>query len=192
MQNQSWMATVVFAVIAFGGGYFAGSHGPVAGWGSPTSSNPSPNQVQCYFSPGGGCTDAIVGQINAAQHSIECQGYTFTSRPIGSALVAAHRRGVDVKVILDAASTGDHRTEAVYVLHGGIPVYLDAKHAISHNKVILIDDTTLITGSFNFTRAAEEENAENVLILHNQPQIQSAYEDNFRKHLAHSEAFDGK
>jgi phosphatidylserine/phosphatidylglycerophosphate/cardiolipin synthase-like enzyme len=192
MQNQSWIATVVFAVIAFGGGYFAGTHGPIAGWGSQTGPNIPANAAQCYFSPGGGCTDAIVAQINSAQHSIEFQGYTFTSRPIGSALVAAHRRGVDVKVVLDAASTGDHRAEAVYVLHGGIPVYLDAKHAIAHNKVILIDDSTLITGSFNFTRAAEEDNAENVLILHNQPQIQSAYEDNFRKHLAHSEAFDGK
>lgn len=192
MQNQSWMATVVFAVIAFGGGYFAGVHGPASGLGSQEASNILPSDTQCYFSPGGGCTDAIVAQIDAARHSIEFQGYTFTSRPIGTALVAAHRRGVDVKVILDAASTGDHRTEAVYIARAGIPVYLDAKHAIAHNKVILIDDQTLITGSFNFTRAAEDENAENVLILHNQPQIQSAYEENFRKHLGHSELFDGK
>jgi phosphatidylserine/phosphatidylglycerophosphate/cardiolipin synthase-like enzyme len=192
MQSQSWLATVVFAVIAFGGGYFSGMHGPAAGWGSPTVVNSPDATAQCFFSPDGGCTDAIVTQIAAAKHSVELQGYSFTSRPIGIALVDAHRRGVDVRVVLDAASTGDHRAEALYILRAGVPVFLDAKHAISHNKVILIDESTLITGSFNFTYAAENENAENVLILHDQPKLQSAYEENFRKHLAHSERYDGK
>jgi phosphatidylserine/phosphatidylglycerophosphate/cardiolipin synthase-like enzyme len=192
MQSQSLVATIVFAVIAFGGGYLAGSHGSAAGTPSPVSGPAVDSQAQCFFSPGGGCTDAIVGELNVATHSIELQGYSFTSRAIGSALVAAQRRGVNVRLVLDAVATSENRKEADYCVHNGVPVFLDSRHGIAHNKVILIDERTLITGSFNFTRAAEEQNAENLLILHDQPKLQSAYEENFRVHLSHSEKYDGK
>ena len=192
MQSQSWIATLVFAVIAFGGGYLTGAHGPQAtSTGAPSTSSID-GAASCYFSPNGGCTRAIVSEINAARHTIELQGYSFTSRPIGSALVDAHRRGVNVTLVLDAVATSEHRSEANYVGRGGVPVYIDARHAIAHSKIILIDGRTLITGSFNFTRAAEEDNAENLLILHDQPRLQAAYEDNFREHLRHSERFDEK
>ena len=177
-------------LIAFGGGYFAGNHGPVEGAGSSSPDAGLDSRAAVYFSPNGGCTDAVVAELNAARHDIELQGYTFTSRPIASALISAHHRGVHVTLVLDAVATSEHRAEAQFIIRAGIPVYLDSKHAIAHNKVILIDAHTLITGSFNFTTAAEEDHAENLLILHDQPRLQSAYEDNFRRHLEHSERFD--
>lgn len=191
MQSQSWIATLIFALIAFGGGYFAGVHGPTGAAGRSQSPLAPGAQAACYFSPNGGCTDAIVAELGRAAHSVELQGYSFTSRPIGDALIAAKKRGVNITVVLDAVQTSEFRNEARYIVHHGVPVYLDSRHGIAHNKVILIDDRTLITGSFNFTRAAEEENAENVLILRDQPRIQSAYENNFHAHLIHSQAYDG-
>ena len=193
MQQQSWIATLVFVLIGFGGGYLAGAMGPGR---APANRVPegAGNFVscKCYFSPHGGCTDAIVDELNAAQRTVELQGFSFTSRPIGSALVAAARRGVHVTVLLDAAQTSEHRGEPQYIASHGVPVLVDSRHAIAHNKLILIDGRTLITGSFNFTRAAEEDNAENLLVLHDQPRLQAAYEDNCRKHLEHAERFEGR
>ncbi|HEV2690176.1 MAG TPA: phospholipase D family protein [Bryobacteraceae bacterium] len=177
---------MIFALIAFAGGFAAGNLGSKTG---PAHLPQSDANVACYFSPKGGCTDALIEQINAAGQTIEVQAYSFTSKPIGSALVAAARRGVRVSVVLDAGLASENRREASYLAHEGVPVRLDARHAIAHNKVILIDNRTIITGSFNFTHAAEEENAENLLIVHDRPGIQSAYEDNFRVHWAHSDAF---
>jgi phosphatidylserine/phosphatidylglycerophosphate/cardiolipin synthase-like enzyme len=184
---------VVFVLIGFGGGYFAGAVGPGRAPADRVAEAPaSTASARCYFSPRGGCTDAIVDELNAAQHTIELQGFSFTSRPIGSALVAAARRGVHVTVVLDAVQTSEHRGEPQYISNHGVPVLVDSRHAMAHNKVILIDGRTLITGSFNFTRAAEEDNAENLLVLHDQPKLQSAYEDNFRRHLEHAERFEGR
>ena len=188
MQNQPWPATLGCVLVAFAGGYFAAGRTPLAPL--PISGEAPHTQCACYFSPNGGCTDAIVREIESARRAVELEGYSFTSRPIGSALVAAAKRGVRVTLVLDASQTSEHRAEAIYVARAGIPVFLDARHAIAHNKIVLIDDQTIITGSFNFTRAAEQDNAENILILHDFPKLQSSYEDNFRVHLAHSQPFE--
>jgi phosphatidylserine/phosphatidylglycerophosphate/cardiolipin synthase-like enzyme len=191
MHQQSWLATCLFAVIAFGGGYLAAWHGPAAGRGE--AGGPSPDRsARCFFSPGGGCTAAVLAEIAAAQHSIELQGYSFTSEPIATALIQACRRGVDVRLLLDAASTGDNRTQAIRAREAGASVYLDGKHGLAHNKIILIDHRILITGSFDFTSEAEDQNAENILILHDQPKLQAAYEENFGAHWSHAERFDAK
>ena len=192
MHQQSWMATIAFAVIAFLGGYFAAWHGPASGQGAAHSESSVDCSATCFFSPGGGCTSAITSEISSAQRSIQLQGFTFTSPSIAAALIAAHRRGVQVQVVLDAGATGDFRTQVQELLRAGVPVSVDSKHAAAHSKVILIDTRTLITGSFDFTPAAETDNVENILVLHDQPKLQSAYEDNFRTHLAHSDPFDDK
>ena len=192
MRSQPWVATTLFAVIAFGGGYAARFYESRTDVSGGSTGAVIDLRAHCYFSPRGGCTQAIVAEIDAAKNTIELEGYAFTSKPIGNALLSAHQRGVDVKLVLDASKSNEDRREVDYVARRGVPVYLDARHAIFHNKVVLIDDRTLITGSFNFTHAAEEENAENIVILHDQPKLQSAYEDNFREHLSHSERYEGR
>lgn len=191
MHQPSWVATIVFAVIGFIGGYVAAWHGPSAGMGA-TRAEPVDTSAQCFFSPDGGCSRAITAEIAAAKHSIQLQGFTFTSPQIAAALIEAHRRGVDVQVLLDAGAAADYRTQLQQLLQAGISIHVDAKHAAAHSKVVLVDTRTLITGSFDFTSAAETDNVENVLILHDQPRLQSAYEENFRSHLAHSDRFDLK
>jgi phosphatidylserine/phosphatidylglycerophosphate/cardiolipin synthase-like enzyme len=115
--------------------------------------NNAPTQV--YFSPNGGCTDAIVKEITGAKSEILVQAYSFTSAPIAKALVSAHKRGVKVEAILDKSQRSERYTSASFLANSGIPTFIDARHAIAHNKVMIIDNETVITGSFNFTRAAE-------------------------------------
>src|SRR5664279_2838011 len=118
-----------------------------------------------YFSPEGGAQDAIIKAIDSAQSSILVQAYSFTSAPIAKALVDAHKRGVHIEVILDKSQRTEKYSSADFVQHAGIPAYIDAEHAIAHNKVMVIDGQTVITGSFNFTKAAEANNAENLLVI---------------------------
>jgi len=146
---------------------------------------------QVYFSPHGGCTDAVIRELNKAQITILVQAYTFTSAPIAKALLNAHKRGVKVEVILDKSQKTQKYSSATFLYNQGIPVKIDAKHAIAHNKVMIIDGETVITGSFNFTKAAEENNAENLLIIHDK-KLAERYIKNWEEHEMHSEVYAGR
>jgi phosphatidylserine/phosphatidylglycerophosphate/cardiolipin synthase-like enzyme len=143
--------------------------------------------VAVHFSPDGGCTDAVVSALNQAKQTVLVQAYSFTSAPIAKALVDAHKRGVTIKVILDKSNLTEKYTDADFLAHAGIPVLIDAAHAIAHNKVMVIDGETVITGSFNFTKGAEERNAENLLIIKDAA-LASYYAENWESHRQHSEA----
>jgi phosphatidylserine/phosphatidylglycerophosphate/cardiolipin synthase-like enzyme len=121
-----------------------------------------PPSIDVHFSPDGGCTEAVVKEMNAAKDSILVQAYSFTSAPIAKALVEAHKRGVRIEVILDKSNRTKNYSAADFVQHAGIPTLIDGKHTIAHNKIMILDGEVVITGSFNFTRAAEENNAETV------------------------------
>jgi phosphatidylserine/phosphatidylglycerophosphate/cardiolipin synthase-like enzyme len=145
------------------------------------------NKIEVYFSPNGGCTDAIVKRIDAAKKTILVQAYSFTSDPITKALVNAHKRNVAVQIILDKSQRKQSETYSSidFLVHAEIPIFIDSKHAIAHNKVIIIDGEIVITGSFNFTKAAEERNAENLLVIHNEDLVNS-YIKNWELHKKHS------
>lgn len=145
--------------------------------------------MEVYFSPHGGCTEAAVDEIEAAQKSILIQAYSFTSAPIAKALVDAHRRGVKVQVILDKSQESEKYSSADFVVHAGIPTRIDSHHAIAHNKIMIIDGQTVITGSFNFTKAAEENNAENLLVIRSAA-LGEKYAENWAAHAEHSEPYE--
>jgi phosphatidylserine/phosphatidylglycerophosphate/cardiolipin synthase-like enzyme len=157
----------------------------------PAASGNQALNWRVYFSPDGGCTDAIVSEINAAASVIRVQAYSFTSKPIAKALVDAKNRGIDVQVILDKSQRTANYSSADFVAHAGMPTYIDAEHAIAHNKIIIIDNQTVITGSFNFSKAAEDKNAENLLILKDST-LAKSYLENWQKHLEHSEKYAGR
>jgi phosphatidylserine/phosphatidylglycerophosphate/cardiolipin synthase-like enzyme len=146
--------------------------------------------VSVYFSPKGGCTDAVVREIRAAKKSIQVQAYRLTSTPVAAALAAAHERGVEVIIVLDKSTRSPKYSDATYFFNKGIPVFIDDVHAIAHNKVVLVDDEMVITGSFNFTAAAEQSNAENLLILKSRD-LSRTYEKNFDAHRSHSKKYTG-
>lgn len=105
-------------------------------------------------------------ELGQTKTSVLVQAYSFTSAPIAKALLDAHKRGVKVQVILDKSQRKEKYTEATLLSNQGIRVKIDAAHQIAHNKIIIIDGETVITGSLNFTKAAEGKNAENLLVIH--------------------------
>ena len=154
--------------------------------GQPPAPPPTPVIWSVCFSPKGGCTEAIVKELDNAKTSILVQAYSFTSAPIAKALVAAHERGVKVKIILDKSNLTAQYTSGPYVAKAGIPVKIDSAHEIAHNKIMIIDGETVITGSFNFTKNAEDNNAENLLIIRDKA-LAGKYTRNWQDHEAHSE-----
>jgi phosphatidylserine/phosphatidylglycerophosphate/cardiolipin synthase-like enzyme len=94
-------------------------------------------------------------------------------------------------VILDKSQKTEKYSSADFVAHAGIKVLIDDKHKIAHNKIMIIDSEIVITGSFNFTKSAEEGNAENLLII-NSSDLAKKYIENWKKHEEHSELYAGK
>ena len=120
--------------------------------------------------------------------TILVQAYSFTSAPIAKALLDAHKRGVKVEVILDKSQRTDEYSSATFFFNAGIPTQIETQHVIAHNKVMIIDGETVITGSFNFTKAAEESNAENLLMIHDK-KLAERYTKNCQEHEKHSEVY---
>jgi phosphatidylserine/phosphatidylglycerophosphate/cardiolipin synthase-like enzyme len=149
-----------------------------------------PQGLSVHFSPAGGCTDAVVREIAAAKHEVLVLAYGFTSRPISQALVDAKLRGVDVEIILDHSNEKDTHSDLQFLLEQKLVPVIDAHHAIAHNKVMLIDGKTIVTGSFNFTAHAESHNAENLVVIKGYPDLVSAYRHDFQHHKAHARAVE--
>jgi phosphatidylserine/phosphatidylglycerophosphate/cardiolipin synthase-like enzyme len=149
------------------------------------------DNVQVYFSPTGGCTEAVVANLNQAKSDVLVQAYSFTSAPIAKALVDAKKRGVKVLVILDKSQRTEKYSSADFLRNEGVQTFIDAKHAIAHNKIMVIDGATVLTGSFNFTKAAESSNAENLLVIHDF-ELASKYTVNWQAHLKHSDTYSGR
>lgn len=147
--------------------------------------------VQVFFSPDGSCTDAILKTINEARSEILVQAYSFTSKPIAEAVAKAKKAGLRVEIILDKSNEAAKYSAADFTAHMGIPTYIDSDHAIAHNKIMIIDGETVITGSFNFTKAAEKNNAENLLIIKSKDLARS-YLENWNRHKSHSTLYRGK
>ena len=139
-----------------------------------------------YFSPSGGATQALTHEIGNAKKSVYVLAYSFTSPQVLKALADAKTRGVDVQIVLDKSNATAKYSGATYMTNAGVPTYIDRNHAIMHNKVMVLDEKTVITGSFNFTKAAEEKNAENLLVLRS-PALASTYKKEWERHRVHSE-----
>lgn len=148
---------------------------------------PTNTTYKVCFTPSQNCTEIIINELNQAQTEILVQAYSFTSAPIARALLNALERGVDVKVILDKSQYKEKGYSAArFFLNKHIPVWIDYKPAIAHNKIMVIDNKSVITGSFNFTRAAQERNAENVLLI-TDPTLANLYRKNWMERLQESQ-----
>ena len=148
--------------------------------------------AQVCFTPGGNCTQSIVNEMTAAQVSLKIQAYSLTNPEILLAIFQAKSRGVAVRVIVDKSQTikiKNIRSTADYLVAAGIPTWIDDKPSIAHNKVMLIDDDIVITGSFNFSKAAQERNAENLLVIVDR-NLYRVYDRNFEKRLKESKKYE--
>lgn len=153
----------------------------------PCYSNFLKKDLKVCFTPGEDCTKLIVEELNNANTEILVQAYSLTSAPIAKALVDAFMRGVNVQIILDRSQKTAKYSALSFFIKLGIPTFIDDKHAIAHNKIIIIDSEILMTGSFNFTKAAQERNAENLIIINHFSLIEK-YKKNWQLHFRHSKS----
>ena len=172
---------------------YEGQHDSSHGRTAPVTL-PATGTVQAAFTPGDDAGKLIIDAIDAAQHQILVQAFSFTHRKIADALIGASRRGVDVKVISDKDQIHQIRTSLISkIAADGVPVFTDSAHDSAHNKVIVIDaggpGATLITGSFNFTHAAQYKNAENVLVIKGNTALTDLYRKNWQRHYEHSRPY---
>jgi phosphatidylserine/phosphatidylglycerophosphate/cardiolipin synthase-like enzyme len=133
---------------------------------------------------------AVLKAINGARSTIRIQMYSLTLTEIVNALVGAHRRGVDVRLIVDRSQLHDDRSDALRVtslVSKGVPVMVDTVSGLMHNKVMVIDGETVLTGSFNYTAGAERWNAENLLVVHD-PALAAEYTRYWDNRAAQSRA----
>ncbi len=138
-----------------------------------------------HFSPRGGCRDAIVELIGSATRSVHLSAYSFTSASIADALVTAAHAGRQVQLVLDRSDRATPTTARVR--DAGVEVWIDSTHPIMHDKYIIIDGTTVETGSYNFTSQAESRNAENCLIVRDRT-LAAEYLADWQRHQQHSAA----
>ena len=160
---------------------------PAADADAPTPRRyPAAGTVEIAFTPGDAVDNLIVAAIDRAQTEVLVHAYTFTHRKIAQALINARRRGVAVAVLADREQArAVPQNVLAQLAGGGIEVWLDGNFAAAHNKVIVIDAglprATTITGSYNFTLAAQRSNAENIVVLHDNEPVARAYRDNWRR-----------
>lgn len=117
----------------------------------------------------------VLKTIDSAKSSICVAAYSFTSKPISLALYNASKRGVKVQLVADAKANTGKYTAAKFLANQGIDVRLNNNYAIMHNKFIVVDNKTVETGSFNYSAAAANKNAENVMVVWDNPQVASRY-----------------
>lgn len=154
---------------------------------------PAQGEVQAAFAPWDDIEGIIVARLDGARRQVLMQAYLLTNRNIVNALVRAHERGVDVRVLMDRGQLDKHASDRLQQLRGaGVRVWLETRYRSAHNKVIVIDadqpSGTVITGSFNFTWSAQHRNAENILVLSNNAPLASLYAANWQRHQQDAQA----
>ena len=147
--------------------------------------------VEVAFTPADDVAGMIVERIGRARQSVRMQAYLFTDRRIANALLAARKRGVEVEVIGDAAQQESGGLPHLKALaRAGARVYLNASHAAAHDKIVIIDGDSaaaaVITGSYNFTHAAQAKNAENVVVISGNRAVTDRFVENFARHRERS------
>jgi len=155
------LLTLLIFIFGFGAGYLYYEDQLPAVFSSETESP----RINVCFSPEGQCEKLALFAINQAQKEILVQSYSFTSKPIANALIEASKRGVSVKVLFDRSQLKAPYSQIHKLTKAGIKTKVDYVQGIAHNKVLIIDQDRLITGSYNFSAAANTRNAENMLFI---------------------------
>jgi len=135
-------------------------------------------QINVYFSPNGGCERAVIDQVAKARSQILIAIYTFTDTEIANALVSAKNNGVRIQILMDKGQASGSYSKGDLLASNGIQIRYSAGAGLMHNKFAVIDTLVVITGSYNWTLAAEQKNAENLLVIKS-PELVKQYQEEF-------------
>ncbi|GLK66745.1 phospholipase D family protein [Hansschlegelia plantiphila] len=143
----------------------------------------APAKLSVCFTPDHSCAPVLLQQIAAAQKEILVHAHNFTNRSIMKALIEAKKRGVDVRVIMTSRHERVQSNALLTLAKAGLPIFIDDKARVAHNKVMIFDRKAVTTGSYNLTYAADRKNAENLLLIQDSPVIVNAYVSNWQHRL---------
>ena len=138
--------------------------------------------IEVCFTPGGRCKDLIIKHINEAKSEILLHSYSFTSQEIADSLLNAHNKGVSVKILFDRSQLTAKFSQIPRLIEEKIENKIDNVNGIAHNKIMIIDSKIVITGSYNWTKAAEYRNSENILFIKNE-KIANFYKKNWENRI---------
>jgi phosphatidylserine/phosphatidylglycerophosphate/cardiolipin synthase-like enzyme len=136
--------------------------------------------VEAHFSPGDGCVRRIRGLLEGAKRSADICVFSITDDRIAQAILDAHRRKLAIRIISDDEKARDIGSDVIQFAHAGIPVLVDDSPFFMHHKFAIFDDDVLLTGSYNWTRGAADNNQEN-LILSNDRRLLTAFRGEFER-----------
>lgn len=165
-------------------------------FGNASTTVPTTGTIEVAFSPNEGAEELVIKVIQSAKTDIYLLAYSFTSAPITQALLAARKRGVSIKMVVDdksniAQDTSAKARAALSALTtAGVDVRTISAYAIHHDKVIVIDGRTTELGSFNFSASAANRNSENVLVMWDNPALAKAYLTHFERNYRQSAPFE--
>ena len=140
--------------------------------------------LEVYFSPEDGTAVRLVDLVQAAQESVYFLAYSFTQDELAEALLERSQAGIDVAGVMEARQV-ESNTGSDYELFrdAGLDVRLDGNPNHMHHKVLIIDRRIVVTGSYNFSRSAEERNDENTLVIHS-PEFTAPFLEEFQRLFA--------
>lgn len=174
------LAGLFLAAVLLAGCAQAGAESRLLYRGAPASG--SDGAVTWVFPRGGGDAEGvIVREIGSARKTLDLAVYSFTDQRIAQAVLAAKRRGVQVRLITDATEAKNkYQAQVLQELRqGGVPIEEDTHSGLMHLKVAVVDGRDVITGSYNWTLSAADENDENLLVIHD-PKAAASYEQLFQ------------
>lgn len=134
--------------------------------------------TEVYFSPDGGVQEEVINEIHSAKKTIDIMMYSFTSDELANALINASERGVKIRMIMDRVQSSNKSSQDESLIKHGIQLKIEQQKGIMHNKVAIIDGAVVLTGSYNWTDNAEEQNQENMLVI-DTPNIVQKYQERF-------------
>jgi phosphatidylserine/phosphatidylglycerophosphate/cardiolipin synthase-like enzyme len=158
-----------------------------------TSGTPHPRvrvgavNTEVYFSPQDGVAKYVLQRLQSATTNIRFMTFSYTADDIANTMIAKAKAGLVVQGVFERQNATGTGAEYTKLKQGGVDVLEDGNCYILHHKVIIIDDRTVITGSYNFTASAERDNDENLVIV-DDPAIARAYLDEFNRTYTQAQA----
>lgn len=134
-------------------------------------------EIRVFFSPKGGVAEEIIKQIDNAESYIDIAMYSFTYEPIAEAIIRAKNRGVQIRILMDKGQSQGKYSKYKFLLDNDISAIQDKHAGIMHNKIAIIDGRILFTGSYNWSKSAEERNEENLLEFIDEEEIIRIYQE---------------
>ena len=137
-------------------------------------------EVDAYFSPGDECLDKITSLFRTARKRVDVCVFTITDNRIVEEMVQAHLRKVSIRVISDDDKSLDRGSDISRLDDLGVPVRRDRSRHHMHHKYAIFDDSTVLTGSYNWTRSAAEYNEENIIVS-DDSRLRALFSDHFEQ-----------